>query len=91
MTRIEDFYDKPPPVVVVLLGGPRDGERMTVPEGWLPVLQLPLPQKPMHLLTIADMDGMAADALRPMSERTCAYRWSGSIGDDGTRVCAYLG
>lgn len=91
MTPIEDFYDAPAPIEIVLMGGPRDGERMTVPPRWLPVIELPLPQKPMRLITMADMDRMAVDALRPMRERSCAYRWSGSIRDEGTRVCDYLG
>jgi hypothetical protein len=84
--KIEDFYDPPAPVEVVLFGGPHDGERIAMPWGGVTasVLQMELPdpsEPPPFPSTLADL------AARPLfNRRRSAYRWNGSIQDDGARV-----
>jgi hypothetical protein len=83
--RLEDFYDVPEPEIV-LLGGPRNGERMRIPGGLavlLPqvVLRDPPPEPEVQRpVTAREL------LMRPATVPVTVYRFTGSILDDGTRV-----
>ena len=79
--RLDDFYDVPPPEVV-LLGGYYDGKRMRVPgdrDSWL----MPPPPEDFPPALEIMVNG---PQFKSITDRVLLYRWTGSIRDDGTRV-----
>lgn len=83
--RLEDFYDTPPPVAE-LVGGWYDGRRMTISARQGPWLVLPAPLPEPAIAEAADfLNGL------PPVPQPLAYRWTGSIRDDGTRVYRFEG
>lgn len=84
--RIEDFYDVPD-AVVLLVGGPRAGERIPVRDGLWDLLMPP----PEPVDVAAHLSAVAARARRgefppTVMDEATRYSWTGSILDDGTRV-----
>ena len=79
--RLDDFYDVPPPEVV-LLGGYYDGKRMRVPVGRDSWLMPPPPEDFPDVLEIM----VNGPQFKSITDRVLLYRWTGSIRDDGTRV-----
>lgn len=73
---ITGLYDAPP-VVVILSGGVRDGERLAM--GGDPPFTLRLPDPPSATMLIAD----PGPYYEPPVSR---YEFTGSITDDGVRV-----
>lgn len=86
MTRLEDFYDVPP-TEVLLTGGPHDGNRIFITEGYTAWL-MPPPEPPLSLDYIREVAARARRGEPPLTilDRSTLYRWTGSVLDDGTRV-----
>jgi hypothetical protein len=72
----EDFYEVPPREVM-LVGGPSDGRRFTVPDGFGDTIVMPDPLTPGEIMDFAGPVALAV--------QTTVYRLSG-IADDGLRV-----